>query len=67
MTKEDYMHLPKERLAEMLAERDKMQAVPAPIITPIIEPYVPWWREVVYYESTTNAGLEKKDLKPLTD
>ena len=23
MTKEDYMHLPKERLAELLAERDK--------------------------------------------
>ena len=38
MTKEDYMHLPKERLAEMLAERDKIDAQ-----RPTYEPYIyPW-------------------------
>ena len=34
MTKEDYMHLPKERLAEMLAERD-MAVAPISIPTPV--------------------------------
>lgn len=29
MTKEDYMHLPKERLAEMLVERDQQITQPA--------------------------------------
>ena len=28
MTKEDYMQLPKERLAELLAERDKYSIIP---------------------------------------
>lgn len=34
MTKEDYMHLPKERLAEMLVERDKQS------VQPCVQPYV---------------------------
>lgn len=36
MTKEDYMYLPKERLAEMLVERDKQ-----PRVSPAI--YNEWW------------------------
>lgn len=36
MTKEDYMHLPKERLAEMLVEKDNQ-----PRISPAI--HNNWW------------------------
>lgn len=48
LTKEDYMRLPKERLAELLVERDAMET--APIIVPNTAPYVPrpWWDEVRY-------------------
>lgn len=37
MTKEDYMRLPKERLAELLAERDAQQPIQIPTMpqTPI--------------------------------
>ena len=38
MNKEDYMRLPKERLAEILAERDA-KAQPIYIPTPPISPY----------------------------
>lgn len=31
MTKEDYMRLPKERLAELLAERDAISSIPSNI------------------------------------
>lgn len=34
MTKEDYMYLPKARLAEMLVERDKQS------VQPYVQPYV---------------------------
>lgn len=37
MTKEDYMHLPKERLAELLVEKDRLLSMP-PIIHPEIFP-----------------------------
>ena len=48
LTKEDYMRLPKERLAEMLVELQNK-----PITTPYVPaypsiPYVPWWEHVWY-------------------
>ena len=55
LTKEDYMRLPKERLAEMLVERDEIDEIRvAPNITPYIpyqppypsSPYSPWWRDI---------------------
>jgi len=54
-TKEDYMRLPKERLAEMLVERDNDSAgkriEPNPCeIYPSLRPYYPWWD--VKYEVT---------------
>ena len=43
MTKEDYMRLPKERLAELLAERD---SAPPAIINPLITlPRPQCWEE----------------------
>lgn len=39
MTKEDYMKLSKERLAELLAERDSMPAVPVVIGSPQLSCY----------------------------
>ena len=52
LTKEDYMCLPKERLAELLVERDMELAQPTvPSITPYVPeqpfnpPYNPWWQE----------------------
>ena len=49
MTKEDYMHLPKERLAEMLAERDKF-TLPSYPSYPVLPTYpviqtIPCWAE----------------------
>ena len=54
LTKEDYMRLPKERLAELLVERDVMDK---PIVVPNTTPYIPayprpWWWEEVTYEIT---------------
>ena len=49
LTKEDYMRLPKERLAELLVERDAMDNTP--IVVPNTTPYVPWW-DTVKYEIT---------------
>ena len=51
LTKEDYMRLPKERLAEMLAELDNdsggiREIGFHPNTAPAINPYTPWWREV---------------------
>lgn len=50
LTKEDYMRLPKERLAELLVERDAVETTPiVPNITPYIPVYPrPWWEEVTY-------------------
>lgn len=48
LTKEDYMRLPKERLAEMLAERDnepKVEFIPNTNPYPYL-PCTPWWRDV---------------------
>ena len=50
-TKEDYMRLPKERLAEMLVERDNdmdgrritPETSPYQPIYPGFYPYYPWW------------------------
>ena len=39
MTKEDYMRLPKERLAELLAEKDKLVMAPITIPSSPISPY----------------------------
>ena len=48
LTKEDYMRLPKERLADLLVERDNEKVVPI-VIPPInvptpVYPYTPWWK-----------------------
>ena len=61
MTKEDYMCLPKARLAEMLAERDERDAKQ---IT-----YIPYYPNLpVYYDHpriiqdyTTTCSLKKED------
>ena len=50
-TKEDYMRLPKERLAELLVERDAMETTPfAPNTKPYVPypstPYIPWWKDM---------------------
>lgn len=42
LTKEDYMRLPKERLAELLAERDSCLKIE----------YVPYTPSVPYYNGT---------------
>lgn len=55
LTKEDYMKLPKERLAELLVERDAQEELnkaiqPAPTVAPYIPsyPYRPWWEDMHY-------------------
>lgn len=58
LSKEDYMRLPKERLAEMLADRDEIEEarivpntapyVPMPPIIVPYNPYTPWYRDVQY-------------------
>ena len=51
LTKEDYMRLPKERLAELLVERDAMETMPivvpapAPYAPSPSSPYIPWWKD----------------------
>lgn len=51
LTKEDFMRLPKERLAELLVELQDARV--EPIIVPNTTPYVPsyprpWWEEIRY-------------------
>ena len=50
LTKEDYMRLPKERLAELLVERDAMEIIPSvPNTTPYVPAYPrPWWEQITY-------------------
>ena len=50
LTKEDYMKLPKERLAELLVERDAMETTPfIPNTTPYVPAYPrPWWEQITY-------------------
>ena len=55
LTKQDYMCMKKERLAELLVERDEIDEIRvAPNTTPYIpyqppypsSPYSPWWKEM---------------------
>ena len=55
LTKADYMRLKKERLAELLVERDAMETTPfVPNTAPYVpyqppypsSPYTPWWKEM---------------------
>ena len=59
LTKEDYMRLPKERLAEMLVElQNKPTTTPYVPVYPTT-PYVPWWERVWYglpYTTTANTS-----------
>lgn len=59
LSKQDYMRLPKERLAELLVERDDevkeiefapntTPYVPMPPIIVPYNPYTPWYRDVQY-------------------
>lgn len=52
LTKEDYMKLPKERLAELLVERDTQEELnkAVPTVAPYIPsyPYRPWWEDMHY-------------------
>ena len=57
LTKQDYMRLKKERLAELLVERDlEEQTRSLPFITPYVPDYEPWahwprmpWQENIIY------------------
>ena len=51
LTKEDYMRLSKERLAELLVERDNEVTEPIIVPAPNTAPYTPWW-DTVKYEIT---------------
>ena len=51
LTKEDYMRLPKERLAELLVEAQNEVSEPIVLPAPNTAPYVPWW-DAVKYEIT---------------
>lgn len=49
LTKEDFMRLPKERLAELLVELQDANV--EPIVVPNTAPYAParpWWEQVSY-------------------
>ena len=67
LTKEDYMRLPKERLADLLVERDNEKA--EPIVVPPVTiptpfyPYIRWWDNVVYSEQmgSTSAKMNTSD------
>lgn len=55
LTKEDYMCLPKERLAELLAEMDSVEPIVAPSpgpnpftpVYPPATPCTPWWNDQI--------------------
>ena len=53
LTKEDYMRLPKERLAEMLVEKDieKVTTIPCPYPVYPTYPPLPW---TTHYTVTDN-------------
>lgn len=65
LTKEDYMHLPKERLAELLVERDN--EVIQPIVIPSQPaPSSPWpypFGPVITYADSTNTADGISTLK----
>ena len=64
LTKEDYMCLPKERLAELLVERDAMEISPfVPNTSPYVPAYppttpyapcTPWWQDIKYEITCSN-------------
>jgi len=64
LTKEDYMCLPKERLAELLVEKDLEEAIKTiPNTSPYVPayppttPYVPcttWWQDIKYEITCSN-------------
>ena len=64
LTKEDYMCLPKERLAELLVEKDLEEAIKTipntspyvpdyPPTTPYV-PCTPWWQDIKYEITCSN-------------
>jgi hypothetical protein len=65
LTKEDYMRLPKERLAELLVEMQEEHnfpvsepiAVPAPPSIPPYDPYRPWqpWPVITWTTNDTET------------
>ena len=60
LTKQDYMRLPKERLAELLAEMDDVKVdpivIPAP---PVTTPNDPWkWYPYPYWPIITCTGTK---------
>lgn len=66
LTKEDYMRLPKERLAELLAEMDNMKIEPISIPTlPSTTPYIPYepWKigPTITYADSPNTNETKGD------
>lgn len=61
LTKEDYMRLPKERLAELLAERDNEVIQPIVIPQPTTQPSDPWknpypFGPVITYADSPNTN-----------
>lgn len=66
LTKEDYMRLPKERLAELLVEMQEEQTITTPNTTPIPYtpppsiPWYPWGGPIITY---TTDGKKVEELK----
>lgn len=56
LTKEDYMRLPKERLAELLVEKDLEEAIKTiPNTSPYVPAYPrPWWEQITYEITCSN-------------
>ncbi len=72
LRKEDYMRLPKERLAELLVEMQEEQTIttpepaPMPYTPPPSIPYDPWrnpypWGPVITYTNSPNTNETKED------
>lgn len=67
LTKEDYMRLPKERLAELLAELDDVKIEPIVIPQPTTPPNDPWrnpynpFGPVITYADSPNTNDTKGD------
>lgn len=69
LTKEDYMRLPKERLAELLVERDNEIIQPIVMPQPTTQPSDPWQHPyplgpvITYADSpNTNETTEEHNL-----
>lgn len=61
LTKEDYMRLPKERLAEMLVEKDAEKMITTPCPYPVYPAYppLPW---TTHY-TVTDCDVKTETLK----